>query len=62
MISTDKGLVGGRPLGDVIERHKKYGELVDRLDIIVVSRPGYKSMALSDKVQTYPTNSFFWFL
>lgn len=61
MISLDKGLVGGRPLGDVIERHKKYGEFVDKLDIIVMSRPGFRPMALSKKVQTYPTNSRLWF-
>lgn len=59
MISVDKGLVGGRPLGDVVERHKKYGEAVECLDIIVLCKKGYKALELSVKAHTYPTNSWF---
>jgi len=59
MISIDKGLVGAKPLGDVVERHRKYGEFVDRLDIIVLSFKGYRVCELSGKVKAFPTNSFF---
>lgn len=59
MISLDKGLVGGKILGDVIERHKKYGELVDALDIIVfcLSGRGLKHKEISRHVRAYPTDS-----
>lgn len=57
MISLDKGLVGAKPLGDVIERHRKYGEFVDRLDIIVLSKKGYEPLEISKNVHTAPTNS-----
>lgn len=57
MISLDKGLVGDKPLGDVVERHKKYGESVDRLDIIVLSKRGYSAKQISDRVFARPTNS-----
>lgn len=38
IISIDKGLLGQGQLGDVIERHKKYGQFCDILDIIVLSK------------------------
>ena len=57
MISIDKGLLGKGQLGDVIERHKKYGEFVDKLDIIVFSKSGFEQYKISDKVTAYPTNS-----
>jgi glycosyltransferase involved in cell wall biosynthesis len=57
MISTDKSLVGGAVLGDVISRHRTYGEQVDRLDIIVQSSAGHSPMTISDHVATHPTNS-----
>lgn len=60
MISLDKGLVGATPLGDVIERHRNYGEFLDRLDIIVLSKRGYKPLEISEKVHTAPTNSLLW--
>ena len=41
----------------MIERHRKYGEHVERLDIILLSPRGYETYAISDHVTTYPTNS-----
>ena len=57
MISIDKGLLGRGQLGDVLDRHKKYGEHCERLDIIVLSSVGYENYQLSNKVTAYPTNS-----
>lgn len=57
MLSIDRGLVGDNPLGDVVERHKRYGDLVEGLDIIVLCRRGFQRRFLSQKVRTFPTNS-----
>jgi len=57
MISIDKGLLGKGQLGDVIERHKKYGEFCDALDIIVFATGKYDDYKISDKVKSYATNS-----
>lgn len=59
MISIDKGLLGKGQLGDVVERHRKYGEFVERLDILVFCKSGFseKENKISDKVTAYPTNS-----
>ena len=60
MISIDKGLLGDqfkKQLGDTVERHIKYGEHIDQLDIVVFSPPGFKKFQLSEKVTAYPTNS-----
>jgi len=57
MISIDKGLVGGKELGDVVERHRKYGEHVEALDIIVLSKKGFEERQISEKVKAIPTNS-----
>lgn len=70
MLSIDKGLLGKNPMGDVIERHKKYGEFCERLDIIVLSQvypeqvpmksgrvEGSRGITLSPTVTTHPTNS-----
>ncbi|MFA5029358.1 MAG: glycosyltransferase family 4 protein [Patescibacteria group bacterium] len=57
MISIDKGLLGRGQLGDVVERHRRYGEFCERLDIIVLSQPGFVNYQISDKVMVYPTNS-----
>ena len=58
IISIDKGLLGGDQLGDVIERHKKYGQFCNCLDIIVLSKKGFAKYQISDKVTAYPTNSY----
>lgn len=57
MLSIDKGLLGKGQLGDVVERHRRYGELVDKLDIIVFCRPGFSENQISDKLTVFPTNS-----
>jgi len=57
MISIDKGLLGQGQLGDVVERHKKYGEFVDQLDIVVFSKKGFTVHKISENVVSYPTNS-----
>lgn len=59
MLSIDKGLLGKDPMGDVVERHIKYGEFVDRLDIIVLCKKSkkYQINKLSEKVTVYPSNS-----
>ncbi|MAF13921.1 MAG: hypothetical protein CMI53_03440 [Parcubacteria group bacterium] len=57
MISLDKGLLGNGQLGDVVERHQKYGQYVDQLDIVVFSPTGFTNYKISDKVNSYPTNS-----
>ena len=58
IISIDKGLLGQGQLGDVVERHKKYGDFCDRLDIIVLAKKGFSEYKISDKVTAYPTNSY----
>lgn len=59
MVSTDRGLLGGEQLGDVVERHRAYGgnSGVDQLDIVVFSLRGYRPFPLSANVQAHPTNS-----
>ena len=64
MLSIDKGLLGQGQLGDVCERHKKYSEFCDKLDIIVFNKLSFPrkressvSVKLSEKVTSYPTNS-----
>jgi len=57
MISIDKGLLGQGQLGDVVERHKKYGDYAGQLDIIVFSKKGFAINKISEKVTAYPTNS-----
>ncbi|MDP3741428.1 MAG: glycosyltransferase family 4 protein [bacterium] len=59
MISLDKGLVGGKVLGDVRQRHRIYGKFIDQLDIIVLTTRGFEIQKLSEKVTAYPTNSLF---
>jgi len=58
MISLDSGLLGVAKKGNVRERHKKYGEFVNQLDIIVLSNRGFKPYKLSENVHSYPTNSW----
>jgi glycosyltransferase involved in cell wall biosynthesis len=57
MISLDRGLLGQGQLGDVIDRHKIYGELVKSLDIVVFSPAGYEKNQLSENVVAIPTHS-----
>src|SRR3989338_3111265 len=58
MISTDRTLLGELVGdGDVVDRHRHYGQLVDKLDIIIFTRSGYQTRQLADNVFCYPTNS-----
>jgi len=58
MISTDRTLLGELVGdGDVVDRHRHYGQLVDKLDIIIFTRSGYQTKKLADNVFCYPTNS-----
>lgn len=57
MISLDRGLLGARGAGDVLARHIRYGERVDKLDIIVFSPRGFVPASPSVKVDIWPTNS-----
>lgn len=63
MISLEKTLVGEKQSGgDSAERHKRYGEFCDILNIIVMCNKGHQDQKLSDKVFVRPTNSKFKFL
>lgn len=63
MLSIDKTLLGEQGAGkfgisgDTVARHKAYGTMVDKIDIIVTSPPGYEHTQLSENVDVYPTNS-----
>jgi len=59
-IGTDKSLVGGSQLGDAVLRHKKYGEFIDNLDIIVYTNKKDKltKYQISENVFGHPTNSW----
>jgi len=58
-IGTDKTLVGGPKLGDAVERHARYGEFVENLDIIVYTNKSenLRTFSLSENVTGHPTNS-----
>lgn len=58
ILSLDKTLLGASGGGDAQERHKQYGDFVDKIDIIIFSRAGFKENKISDKVTAFPTNSF----
>lgn len=57
MLSTDKGLLGQNALGDVIDRHCQYGELVGSLDIVVMAKNNIEQNKISDKVMAWGTHS-----
>jgi len=57
MISLDKTLLGVDYSGDVLERHQKYAQGVDKLEIIVFSKKGFKKRKIDDRLTIYPTNS-----
>lgn len=60
-IGTDKSLVGGQRLGDAVTRHRKYGEFINHLDIIVYTnkKEGLVEYKIADHVIGHPTNSYF---
>lgn len=47
---------GSASQGDTADRQRKYGALVEDLDIVVTSPPGFEAEQLSDTVSVYPTN------
>jgi len=57
MISLDKTLLGADYSGDVLERHQKYAQGIDKLEIIVFSKKGFKKKKVDDRLIIYPTNS-----
>ena len=58
MISTDRALLGENiSTGDALERHRHYAAKLEKLDIIIFSRPGYQTKELAANLFCYPTNS-----
>ncbi|MCL5795138.1 MAG: glycosyltransferase family 4 protein, partial [Patescibacteria group bacterium] len=57
MISIDKGLLGQGQLGDVVPRHRQYGEFCEQLDIIVFSGQKVEVNEISSRVRAFSTNS-----
>ncbi|HRY63286.1 MAG TPA: glycosyltransferase family 4 protein [Patescibacteria group bacterium] len=59
MISNDLAFLGAMTsTGDTIERHRAYGQFVDKLSIIVLTKKGhFKTSELAPNVLAYPTNS-----
>lgn len=60
MLGTDKTLVGAAGAGDAPERHRRYGEYVEHLDIVVATRRAdlFKEVEISERVRGYPSRSF----
>jgi len=57
MISFDRALVGEGGT-DAVERHRRYADKTDKLNIVVVTSPGaYQHLALGDHLEVYPTNA-----
>src|SRR4030042_1308372 len=54
-IGFDKELFD--PKSDSRGRMAEYGRMLDRLDIIVFAKRGFKIDKISDRVTVYPTNS-----
>lgn len=57
MISLDRGLLGQGGSGDVIERHKKYANMVGHLDIIVFADPRHSEQIIAENLRAFPTRS-----
>ncbi len=58
IISTDRALLGERvSTGDALKRHKDYGSLIDKIDIVVFSKQGYETKKIGSNVTCYATNS-----
>lgn len=66
MLSNDQAFLGAvTSTGDAVERHRAYGQLVEKLSIIVLTpNKKFSAATLSDHVFAYPTNSssFFGFV
>lgn len=57
MISLDRTLLGADYTGDVLERHQKYADLAGQLEIIVLTKKGFKKRKVDDHLTVYPSNS-----
>ncbi|MBI4049961.1 MAG: glycosyltransferase [Candidatus Doudnabacteria bacterium] len=57
MLSLDRGLLGEGSSGDVVERHKKYADLVGTLDVIVFSSKKYAPRQHAENFRVFPTKS-----
>ncbi len=57
MISLDRTLLGADYTGDVLERHQKYADLAGQLEIIVLTKKGFKKRKISQNLTVYPSNS-----
>lgn len=59
MLGTDKTILGAPGAGDAPERHRRYGEHVEHLDIIVATRRSerFEIAELSENVRVYPSRS-----
>lgn len=57
MISLDRGLLGEGASGDVVERHKKYADIVSELDVIVFSSKAYAVREHALNFRVFPTKS-----
>lgn len=57
MLSLDRGLLGEGSSGDVVERHRKYADLVGELDIIVFSSKAYAERDHAPNFRVFPTKS-----
>lgn len=56
MVSTDRGLFNNE--SNVHERFKDYGQIFEKLDVIVFTKRGFEKTQISENVTIYPTNSF----
>jgi glycosyltransferase involved in cell wall biosynthesis len=59
MLGTDKTLLGASGVGDAPERHRRYGEHIEHLDIVVATRrnESFQTTDLSENVRAYPSRS-----
>jgi len=57
MISIDRTLLGADYSGDALERHQEYAQKAGSLDIIIMSKKGFKRRKISPQLTVYPTNS-----
>ncbi|OGX31022.1 MAG: hypothetical protein A2787_06565 [Omnitrophica WOR_2 bacterium RIFCSPHIGHO2_01_FULL_48_9] len=59
MISLDRGLLGHKGSGDVVERHRKYADLAGHLDVIVLSESPAEKI-WSENFRVFSSGSTKW--
>ncbi len=57
MISLDRGLLGARGSGDVLDRHQRYANMAGELDIIVFAGPNFSEKKIAENLRIFPTRS-----